>query len=77
MTLYKNIEKTTNDTRSTDCIVKGFVKRRNESTIVTAFRHVVTVTQHSIQIQSPKAFLNSSAMNHFTSAVAESSRFDF
>jgi len=32
--------------------VKGFVKRRNESTMVTAFRHVVTVTKHNTQIQS-------------------------
>ena len=28
----------------THCIVKGFAKSKNDKTIVTAFRHVVTVT---------------------------------
>jgi len=49
-----NYTESATKTQMTDCIVKGFVKRRNDSTIVTAFRHVVTVAQNNAQIQSPQ-----------------------
>lgn len=37
-------------TRNTYCILKGFVKNKNDNTIVTAFRQVVTAKEHG-QVQ--------------------------